>query len=434
MKRDITKYTVAVAALLCVFSIIFITRDSVIIDPSNIFYNYSFDRVTDDRYIIRAINFNRGLHDDLVADLKVERGTKLIRESWKKDTLLFIKNNTGSTSVYTLNVKEASPTLTHLVDIILSEDRESIGDIRFLNDDELVYVSTKLRDQGNPSLEYNYYRIPGNLGIVTIKNRDKKIMYPLQNTVKYGSTGYSLLSVTADGKIFLQESGLADGGFGQYAWHTFDRKTAKVTLLNEKPPLVRRPADGGSLYYFYDAKFNSDSSKIAYVSFENEIQHNELGGDLCLKPGTLEKYENGFGTVMMYDTKTGEKTELYRNTTHSDDLCKNWIRQISSLTWADNSTLIFATADTIYKINIHTKELTPLYSYPLKRNRDRIDVFGVRGDYVLLTDSSWKGDKKEDGTVWRSYMVPNFIVLNIQTGKIRVYPPMNNIGGWLTIN
>ncbi len=434
MKKEITKYTVAVVALLCVFSIIFVTRDSVVIDPSNIFYNYSFNRATDDRFIIRAIDFNHGLHDDLIADLKVERNTKLIRESWKKDTLLFIKNNTGSTSLYTLNIKETAPTLTHLVDIILSEDTESIDDIRFLNNDELIYVSTKLRDHGDPTLEYNYYWVPGNLGIVNIKDPSKKMAYPLTNTVKYGSTGYKLLSKTQDGRIFLQESGLADGGYGQYAWHTFDQKTKEITLLNEKPPLIRRPADGGSLYYFYDAKFNSDSSKIAYVDFQNEIPHNELGEGLCLKPGTLEKYENGFGTVMTYDTKTGEKTELYRNTTHSDDLCKNWIRQINSLTWADDSTLIFSTSEGVFSIDTKTKKLVPLYSYPLKRGRDRIRVFGVRGNYLLLIDSSRKEDLNSKGEVWVIYSVPNFIVVDMNTGKNRTYPPMSNIQDWITVN
>lgn len=423
-------YILAVLALLVIAFIFYIERDTIVIEPTNIF---SYNQATNGKSVIRSIEFKNGLHNKIVADLMVERDTRFISDSWKDDTFIFIKNNTGSTSIFTLNIREANPTLQHLLTIPLSEDRESINDIKFLNNKELVYVSTKLRDHGDPNSEYNYYRIPGELGIVDIENSNKKVAYPLANTVKYGSTAaYSLLSKTADGKIFLQEGGFADGASSEYVWHTFDQKTEKVTLLNEKPPLVKRPTDGGTLYYFHSAKFNSDSTKIAYAGFENEIDRNDYGEGMCLKPETLGKYENSFGTLMLYDTTTGEKTELYRNTAHSDDLCKNWMRQVSSIVWVDDETLIFGTSDAIYKINIHTKALTPLYSYPLERNNNHIRIFDTHENYLLLNAYSWREDKKADGKVWRSYMAPNFIVVDMNNGKSKVYPQMAEY--WFTIN
>jgi hypothetical protein len=105
----------------------------------------------------------------------------------------------------------------------------------------------------------------------------------------------------------------------------------------------------------------------------------------------MQKYEPEGGIILIQDLKTRKTTEVFRNLSYSDNLCKNIAREIISLKWLDNSSLVFETIDGVYLLDINNRQQKTLFSFKITTSpgqQTRPSILSVQLPYIVFSDSS----------------------------------------------
>ena len=312
-----------------------------------------------------------------------------ITDSWEKNIILFVTNSETQSVIYSLDVSSQNSQPQVLITIPLDSNKgERVGDARFLDDgNSLTFITANDR---NARAENSV------LHIVSLQNQQNQESIPLSE-VSPLYAGFGFLATTPDGKtIYLHETG-GDAGAIWSQWYKVDRITKTVQRLEKFPP-VAKGEENPTI-----SIFSPDRTKLAYADFSAIVEQADLdfedynrGGYVgpCLKywgSNAMQKYQPEGGTIMIQDLRTGNTTEVFRNLSYSDNLCKNVARRIISLKWLDNSLLAFEMIDGVYVLDVNTKQQQTLFSFERTISpgqQTRPSILSVQLPFIVFSDRS----------------------------------------------
>ncbi len=309
----------------------------------------------------------------------------VITDSWKKNTILFIKNSEIQSVIYSIDVSSQNSQPQTLLTIHSdSNNGERIGDARYLDDgNTLAFItSSGKRERAENSV----------LNIISLKNQQNKEVYPLSEESPLYA-GFGFLATTPDSKtVYLHETG-GDGGAIWSQWYKVERKTKKVQKLENLPPVAK-----GEENFTYSV-FSPDRTKLAYADFSiiiepTDLEFKEYSVGQCLKhlgSDAFQKYQPEGGTIMIKDMKTGNTNEIFRNLSYSNNFCKNIARRIISIKWLDNSRLAFETIDGVYALDINTKKQQTIFTFERTMSpgeQTRPSIQSIQLPFIFFSDRS----------------------------------------------
>jgi hypothetical protein len=142
--------------------------------------------------------------------------SRVITNSWKNDSVLFISQNDtlGSVSVIDLTTPSSSPQMLLTIPLN-SGKKEMLGDVRFVDGGSNLALITY--EEGFSNAKNSV------LHIFSLETKQEKEMYALNpESPKYA--GFGFLNKTADNSIiYLHETG-GDGGYVWSQWYRVNRK------------------------------------------------------------------------------------------------------------------------------------------------------------------------------------------------------------------
>jgi hypothetical protein len=315
-------------------------------------------------------------------------GHRVITDSWKQSTILFVANGETQSVIYALDVSSEGSEPRELMTVpIESSNGEAVGDARLIEDgNALAFLTAEgLRARAENSV----------LHVVALEDREEKESYPLAAESPLYS-GFRFLAATPDSTtIYLEEIG-GDGPMVWSQWYRVDRRSQVVQLLDDLPPMAK---DGfGPVTY----AFSPDRSKFAYADFSAVVERTDLqsgseeeggGPAACLRfnSDAINKYEAEGGTISIRDLGTGRTDEVFRNLAYSNNYCKNVARRIVSLQWLDDSLLAFETIDGVYALEIDTRQQETIFTFEDTTSPGQVRrpaVVSIQLPFIFFSDHS----------------------------------------------
>jgi len=331
----------------------------------------------------------RGSMDYLAGDaqthsISLQRDSRIISQSWEENTFLFVENTENEGSIFSLDISSDQTQPTLLMKISLDATTgQHIGDARYLDDGTLAYITY---DGSGERARHSV------LHVAQLPQGIEKENYPLREESPVYA-GFGFLAQRGDSQvIYLHETG-GDAGSVWSAWYMVDRTTKAVTALEGLPvedKVSRNPAEfsfspDGSKFIFKDISKLPDAQDL-------EDEDGPLGS--CLKywdSDAMDRYDNEGGTLTLVDLVSGSRSEIFRNLSHSNNVCKNIARRIISIGWIDDSHVFFETIDGIFSLDINTREQKNLFIFERTydpKNQQRPSVIALQAPNILLSDHS----------------------------------------------
>jgi Tol biopolymer transport system component len=287
--------------------------------PSFKAYYYTLDDSSQETstYRIYKVAPNLGEADILLSSFAIAGSRhRVITDSWKDDTVMFVVNGEKQSTIYSVDVAAEDPQPKELVTIPVDGSiGESLGDARFVDDGNALAFVTQ---EGREARAEN-----STLLVISLEDHEEKETYLLSvKSPLYG--GFRFRAATPDSEIiYLDEIG-GDGPMVWSQWYRVDRRFRSVEPLEDLPPMA--------IHGFRPVSFafSPDGSKLAYADFSVIVDDSDLelpgsadGGmpGSCLRTDSdaLEKYESEGGTISIRDLETGSTSEVFRNLAYSNN-------------------------------------------------------------------------------------------------------------------